>query len=793
MGETGEVATMMLNFTDPTYLRTIYDGLLSGTLHKDNASALPIGLVGIYEEAMPPASNVNERKEFLEFFAVWALLKKEVSAEFVTPLLAGWTEEQVIDYIAQYSKWFNSPLSGKYVLYHERLRTFVLQKVSHNHFTKCNEAIIQQSQLALQAKSGDAWERYALQYLSSHLLVTAMERKDADALKTLAYDTAHWNRQVEISKGFEWSKRMLNDMMLWASKYDDDEVIECALNKVDLYHREQNDAPSILSLIEQGFIEAALERIDSFGDDSLFGQKRKIVIYFLSLDILLEKISLGRVEDIKKVIRHFDSIVGNDIVLNRLLNGGYLIKIRDQLQALGLGVDFILNRSSEISDVITIDADNADDTDSLLDRIYSCLKGCNVNVNNYLDLVIDNQISSEKYEEILKILRELHARIDISINLYNSVVEALSILCLRHAKIFIEKLINIYRIGITTKSFSYNKLLMQCVNYAIHYSKLEKLGSVIDRISDYEFKTISICNGFTAFWGAGIRNQAIKLLDRLEINENSVDIIVEYGSKYVNPGSAAMGVELMLKSLEFRLCCLECEKYEIQLRTLNYLLNNEGGSLVDDLIAELIKTIKFISNYLKIQEFKIHKMVVRLAGCLLAGNKIDKSTKILCDLYYSVNDIEDWLDMVSESFAVTGNNYKVQLQFIELINDFIYVRLTDYLASELPERRKVMLITRNAILFHLLYMSLNLMQEWESLLFKYNITELNHDENIANNKVVMSVNINDYINELIKQLPLYLNNDKIKLFTCLFELGYYSRYKIYINRNNESLCKLVSC
>jgi len=793
MGETGEVATMMLNFTDPTYLRTIYDGLLSGTLHKDNASALPIGLVGIYEEAMPPASNVNERKEFLEFFAVWALLKKEVSAEFVTPLLAGWTEEQVIDYIAQYSKWFNSPLSGKYVLYHERLRTFVLQKVSHNHFTKCNEAIIQQSQLALQAKSGDAWERYALQYLSSHLLVTAMERKDADALKTLAYDTAHWNRQVEISKGFEWSKRMLNDMMLWASKYDDDEVIECALNKVDLYHREQNDAPSILSLIEQGFIEAALERIDSFGDDSLFGQKRKIVIYFLSLDILLEKISLGRVEDIKKVIRHFDSIVGNDIVLNRLLNGGYLIKIRDQLQALGLGVDFILNRSSEISDVITIDADNADDTDSLLDRIYSCLKGCNVNVNNYLDLVIDNQISSEKYEEILKILRELHARIDISINLYNSVVEALSILCLRHAKIDIEKLINIYRIGITTKSFSYNKLLMQCVNYAIHYSKLEKLGSVIDRISDYEFKTISICNGFTAFWGAGIRNQAIKLLDRLEINENSVDIIVEYGSKYVNPGSAAMGVELMLKSLEFRLCCLECEKYEIQLRTLNYLLNNEGGSLVDDLIAELIKTIKFISNYLKIQEFKIHKMVVRLAGCLLAGNKIDKSTKILCDLYYSVNDIEDWLDMVSESFAVTGNNYKVQLQFIELINDFIYVRLTDYLASELPERRKVMLITRNAILFHLLYMSLNLMQEWESLLFKYNITELNHDENIANNKVVMSVNINDYINELIKQLPLYLNNDKIKLFTCLFELGYYSRYKIYINRNNESLCKLVSC
>ena len=43
---------------DPTYLRTIHDGLLSGIIHKDNASTLPIGLIGIYEDALPPASNV---------------------------------------------------------------------------------------------------------------------------------------------------------------------------------------------------------------------------------------------------------------------------------------------------------------------------------------------------------------------------------------------------------------------------------------------------------------------------------------------------------------------------------------------------------------------------------------------------------------------------------------------------------------------------------------------------------------------------------------------------------------
>lgn len=131
-----------MNHTDPSYLRTINDGLLLGAIHKDNASNLPIGLIGIYEEALPPASNVNERKKFLEFFAVWALLKKEVSAEFVAPLLEAWTGEQVTVYISQYSKWFNSPVSGKFVLYHERFRTFILLKCTQHDLLEINQRIV---------------------------------------------------------------------------------------------------------------------------------------------------------------------------------------------------------------------------------------------------------------------------------------------------------------------------------------------------------------------------------------------------------------------------------------------------------------------------------------------------------------------------------------------------------------------------------------------------------------------------------------------------------------------------
>ena len=53
-------------FTDPTYLRYIHDGLHSGKINKENVAALPVGLVGMYEEAMPPSTNVYERKRFFE-------------------------------------------------------------------------------------------------------------------------------------------------------------------------------------------------------------------------------------------------------------------------------------------------------------------------------------------------------------------------------------------------------------------------------------------------------------------------------------------------------------------------------------------------------------------------------------------------------------------------------------------------------------------------------------------------------------------------------------------------------
>ena len=340
-----------MKMIDPTYLRTIHDGLLSGVMHKDNASALPMGLVGMYEEALPASVNVNERKKFLEFFAVWALLKKEVSTEFVTRLLENWTDEQVIDYIAQYSKLFNNPVSGKYVLYHERLRSFILQKVSADHFKKCNEHIIHQCQLALHAKTDDEWERYALEFLSTHLLIQAIDCNDGETLKSLSYNTTHWNRQVEISKGFEWSKRMLNEMKLWASKYDDGEVIECALSKLDLHHFEQNDASRIIELVAANDIDSALQRIEKFGGIDKEGLERKFIIYMLclmELTLLDSRDRPFRQESIEKLLKHLNENFPADhsLLIWRDLFPSYIVFLTFcELKVLGINYVLLIDFS----------------------------------------------------------------------------------------------------------------------------------------------------------------------------------------------------------------------------------------------------------------------------------------------------------------------------------------------------------------------------------------------------------------------------------------------------------------
>ena len=142
---------------EPSYLRYIYDGLEKGDLHPDNASALPEGLIGLYEAAFEESIPARERQKLLKTFAIWALLKKEVSAQFVSEILEFPTKE-IVDFIATYSSWFISPESGKYQLYHERLKVYLLQKLSEIEIEQLHNKLISRLEIAIGEQKEDEFE-----------------------------------------------------------------------------------------------------------------------------------------------------------------------------------------------------------------------------------------------------------------------------------------------------------------------------------------------------------------------------------------------------------------------------------------------------------------------------------------------------------------------------------------------------------------------------------------------------------------------------------------------------------
>jgi hypothetical protein len=298
----------LMSYLEPTYLRYVYDGLLRETFQADNAAGLPDGLVGAYDQAFNAAVPVAERQGMMRELAVWALLKKEASTVFVARVL-GVEAEHIADQIARFSSWFNSPEPGKYQLYHERLRVYLLQKLSEEEIHVIHEKLIARLEQAIEEQKADEFERYTLEFLTSHLAVAAMLNGDSKKLIDLAYSQTHWQRQLKISKGYTWTKNGLKEVMTWASKYNDDEVIECGLQMVDLYHQEQNAAPQIVALVAEGDFDAALKRIEQFGGNDEEGLQRKFILYMLCLMELTlhgSKDKTFRKEGIEKLLKHLD-------------------------------------------------------------------------------------------------------------------------------------------------------------------------------------------------------------------------------------------------------------------------------------------------------------------------------------------------------------------------------------------------------------------------------------------------------------------------------------------------------
>ena len=238
---------------DPTYLRYIYDNLIKGTVHQDNASELPDGLIGLYEEAFEEHLPLQQRQKLLKRFAIWALLMKEVTAAFVAEVL-GETEEDIQEFISTYSAWFTSPESGKYQLYHERFRVYLLQKVGEKEIFTLLKLIVN----TIETNSIEEFKNYYLRVCSTYYLILAITLKSKEKTK---YRSKLFNMALDNS--------ILKDITKLDSNFLTLKILNDALD-VELHFYKEGETHTLYKILESFGnvhkirIEKYIQKMDAF-------------------------------------------------------------------------------------------------------------------------------------------------------------------------------------------------------------------------------------------------------------------------------------------------------------------------------------------------------------------------------------------------------------------------------------------------------------------------------------------------------------------------------------------------
>ena len=298
---------------EPSYLRYVHDQLSSGLLSPENAAALPQGFIGIYEQEFSQNISIDKRQHLLNHLATWALFKGPISAAFASNILKV-SEGEVKDLIDRYSSWFNSPESGKYQLYHERLRVFLLQKLNDKEIQTLNEQIISYLESTVKQADGSEDEKYALQFLHNHMALESMLEVDYERLHNYVNQESLWERQIKVSKGYEWSQNAVQQGIKEGARRNHEmNTIRSTVNSVKLMTQEQNSAEAIIELLNEGDYHSALKRAESWEGDRQF----KLYLLFIhELTIGTSKGADFRKEACKAILQAIDQTPEDHSILD---------------------------------------------------------------------------------------------------------------------------------------------------------------------------------------------------------------------------------------------------------------------------------------------------------------------------------------------------------------------------------------------------------------------------------------------------------------------------------------------
>ena len=302
-----------MNKLEPTYLRYIHDELNKGSISSDNASSIPHGFVGLFEKSFSSDIPLTQRSSTLRRLCLWALLKKAVSSEFVSEVLKENIDSTKV-LIDTYSKWFNSPEPGKYVLFHDRLRSYLIQKLSDHEVQRINEQLIAYLEQSLESFIGEESELYALEHLSTHMAVESGLDNNYERLHDFVNREELWARQIKVSNEYKWSQKGVQyGIKEGARRHYEMNTLTSTINSVKLIQEERDSLKQILNLIISEDYLIGLSRLERIPKNKIL----KLILLIIHELIFTDYFDLKRKKEVlSSTISILDKIEESNIELS---------------------------------------------------------------------------------------------------------------------------------------------------------------------------------------------------------------------------------------------------------------------------------------------------------------------------------------------------------------------------------------------------------------------------------------------------------------------------------------------
>lgn len=405
------------------------------------------------------------------------------------------------------------------------------------------------------------------------------------------------------------------------------------------------------------------------------------------------------------------------------------------------------------------------------------LSGQELDVQILHSLINREKHNSNVIDELVVFLKELRKHEVLRLNKYNALVSWICEILLSRGISEIERLVQCFRVGLTTKSINYNSFMMNWLNNCILNEDRTRCEYIIDHIFDLNTRTKAL------FLFAASMNETEQFtfltanLEDISVNEENIDVIIDYC--FNNEFNSEIFELLFQKAMNRKLALDGQQLFEANYELIQLLHQKMDFESQLSLFRATLLKIKQFSHNLSMREHVIVKMAVRLFS-LMSGTKLQSEViDDLKQLYNEIEDFEDWLQIITEITNHIHSDDSLHESFLNSISAYVQQLFIEHLT--LPERQLKRIIQENFILLKSVFATQQNNSVFEDLCMKLGL-QIEAQSSMESREIQFT--LDSYIKQICKELPL-LKLQEVQLYARVLRMRKLYSFGLYKHKSNS--------